>query len=130
MSLPAPATLLRHREPALLIGIVETVSGDSLVCGASARSSWRWPEILEAAAQAAGLLAGLKDDDLDDTAVIAEYRDVRVHAAQHDGPLRLSARLDRRVLRFRQCRVEVRAANETLLVEGTVTLAPGQRARM
>jgi len=127
VSLPAPAALLRHREPALLLGSIDSFVDDALVCTSVARASWQWPEMLEAAAQAAGLLAGLKDDGLDNTLVIAEYRGVRVHAPQHDGPLRLYARLGRQVLRFRQCRVEVRAANEALLLEGTVALAPGQR---
>lgn len=127
MNLPDPATLLRHREPALLLGKLDAVSDDDLVCTSAARSGWRWPEMLEAAAQAAGLLAGLRDDRFDNTAMIAEYRGVRIHIPRHDGPLRLLARLGRRVLHFRQCRVEVRAANDTLLLDGTVTLAPGER---
>jgi predicted hotdog family 3-hydroxylacyl-ACP dehydratase len=126
MSLPAPATLLRHREPALLLGTIDDLVDDRLTCTSTARSSWQWTEMLEAAAQAAGLLAALRDDGFDNTLVIAEYRGVRVHAARHDGRLRLLARLDRRVLRFRLCRVQVRAADETLLLEGTVTLAPGR----
>ena len=66
----------------------------------------------------AGLMAELA------AALVAEYRDVRVHAAAHAGPLRFAARLERRVLHFWRCRVEVRDAAGTLLLEGTVTLAP------
>jgi predicted hotdog family 3-hydroxylacyl-ACP dehydratase len=127
VSLPDPATLLRHRGPALLLGTLDAVSDDDLVCTSAARSPWRWPEMLEAAAQAAGLLAGFRDDRFDDAAVIAAYRGVRIHVPRHDGQLRLLARLERRVLHFRQCRVEVRAASDTLLLDGTVTLAPGEQ---
>lgn len=129
MSLPNPAALLRHREGALMLATVEDFTGDRLACTSSDRPSWHWPEMLEAGAQAAGLLAGLQGDGLDAAAVIAEYRDVRIHAARHEGPLVLVARLDRRVLQFRLCRVEARSARDALLLEATIALAPGTGAR-
>jgi hypothetical protein len=64
---------------------------------------------------------------LDATAVIAEYRDVRVHAAHTEGRLRIHAELGRRVLQFRLCRVEVRSTDGAILLDGTVALAPGGR---
>jgi len=123
MTLPPIATMLRHRPPALLLARVETFDGGSLACAAGGRASWRWPDVLEAAAQCAGLLAGLQPGGPGDRAVIAEYREVRVHAPTHDGPLAVHARLDRRVLRFWRCRVEARAADGRLLLDGTVTVA-------
>jgi len=47
-----------------------------------------------------------------------------VHATTHAGPLRFAAHLERRVLHFWRCRVEVRDAAGALLLEGSVTLAP------
>jgi hypothetical protein len=126
-TLPPPATLLRHREPALMLATTDAFAGEHLDCTSIDRASWHWPEVLEAAAQTAGLLAGLQGDGLDATAVIAEYRDVHVHAARADGRLRLRAELGRRVLQFRLCRVEVRSADGALLLDGTVALAPGGR---
>jgi predicted hotdog family 3-hydroxylacyl-ACP dehydratase len=126
-----PAVLLRHRPPALLLTSVDDVARDRLRCTAapSVQRTWRWPEMLEAGAQAAGLLGGLQRDGLDAGLVIAEYRDVHVHADRHDGPLRLFASLGRKALGFRRCRVEVRSAgDDALLLEAVVTLAPGGAA--
>jgi predicted hotdog family 3-hydroxylacyl-ACP dehydratase len=124
VSAVSPAALLRHREPALLLGEVESFDGRTLACSARGARSWRWPEMLEAAAQAAGLLVGLQPGGLDNTAVIAEYRAVAVYAPNHRGPLQLVAALERRILRFWRCRFEVRAPDGTVLLEGRVTLAP------
>ena len=42
----------------------------------------------------------------------------------HDALSRVAATLDRRVMQFWRCHVEARATDGTLLLEGTVTLAP------
>ena len=123
MSTGAPADLLRHRGPALVVDAIDGFDGATLCCRAGAARR-PWPALLEGAAQAAGLAAGLRPGGLSRHALVAEYRDVRVHAAAHAGPLRFAARLERRVLHFWRCRVEVRDAAGTLLLEGTVTLAP------
>lgn len=125
MSLPRPAELLRHRPPALLLESLDSLDAERLHCTTPSRSAWTWPEVLESGAQAAGLVAGLLAEGLDNTALIAEYRHVRVHAPTHRGAVHLTAWLDRRLLRFRRCRVEARAGDGTLLLEATVTLAPG-----
>lgn len=124
---PAPATVLRHRGPALLLGAVEDFAAGTLRCTSRDPGPWTWARMLEGAAQTAGLLAGTQDDRIRDTAVIAEYRDVRIHALRHAGPLHFVAHLDRRVLRFRRCRVEVHAAAGVLLLSAMVTVAPGLR---
>ena len=126
MSAVSPAALLRHREPALLLGAVDLFDGLTLHCSALGTGPWRWPEMLEAAAQAAGLLVGLQPGGLDNTAVIAEYRGVAVHAPDHRGSLRLVAALERRILRFWRCRFEARASDGTVLLEGRVTVAPAR----
>jgi hypothetical protein len=108
-----------------MLATVDALGDDRIVCTSTDRRDWRWPEMLEAAAQAAGLLGGLCGDGLDATLVIAEYRDVRVRAARHQGPLRLEASLGRRVLQFRLCTITARAAHGDVLLDGTVALAPG-----
>jgi hypothetical protein len=119
-------TLLRHREPALLLDTVEVVGRDRLACTGRGTGPWAWPAMLEGAAQSAGLLAGLQPGGPGTGAVIAEYRDVVVHAAEHAGPLRFVARLDRRLLAFWRCRVEARSAEGSVLLEGLVTVAAGR----
>jgi hypothetical protein len=126
MTLPVPAEVLRHRPPALLVEAIETFDGQGLTCRAVARDGWRWPEMLEGGAQTAGLLAGLQKDGLSNRAVIAEYAGVVVHVAEHQGPLRFRAHLERRILRCWRCRIEVRDASDALLLAGSVTLAPGE----
>jgi hypothetical protein len=121
---PDPARLLRHRPPALLLGRIAELDGDRLACTSRRAGPWRWAELLEGAAQSAGLLAGLQPGGPSNTAVIAEYRSVGVHAASHAGRVRFVARLERRVLDFWRCRVEARAADGTLLLDGRVTIAP------
>ncbi|HJQ73464.1 MAG TPA: hypothetical protein VJ814_01165, partial [Gaiellaceae bacterium] len=116
----------RHRGPALLLDAVLELDAEHLACRSRGRGPWPWPRVLEAAAQAAGLLAGLRSDGISNRAVIAEYRDVVIHRGEHAGPVRVVARLDRRLLRFRRCRVEAYGApGGELLLEGLVTLAPG-----
>ena len=120
----AVATLLRHRPPALLLDAIVAFDGVQLTCSGRG-DAWRWAELLEGAAQTAGLLAGLQQQGVDDTAVIAEYRDVRIHGPRHAGPVRFTAHLDRRLLRFWRCRCEARADDGTLLLRADVTVAPG-----
>ena len=125
MNLPAPAAVLRHRGPALLLDRIERFDGDALACVARGVGPWRWPAMLEAAAQGAGLLAGLQADGLSNRAVIAEYRGVLIHAPEHAGAIRLHARLDRRLLHFWRVRIEVEDMDGRVLLAGFVTLAPG-----
>jgi hypothetical protein len=117
--------LLRHRGPALLVDAVAERGADTLTCTSRGGGPWPWARMLEGAAQTAGLLAGLQPGGPSEHAVIAEYRDVTVRVAQHAGPLRFHARLDRRLLQFWRCRVEARDTDGTLLLAGSVTLAPG-----
>lgn len=126
MSLPPLATLLRHRPPALLLDTIATAGEHTLSCTSRGDGPWQWPEMLEGAAQAAGLLAGLQPGGPSAEAVIAEYRDIAVHAPTHTGALAFQARLDRRLLHFWRCAVETRAADGRLLLAGLVTIAPGR----
>lgn len=126
MSHPAPAALMRHRGPALLIDEIETCDGRTLGCTSRASGLWPWPRMLEGAAQTAGLLAGMQPGGPGGNSVIAQYRDVVVHGEVQRGPLRFVAELDRRLLHFWRCRVEVRDESGRLLLEGRVTLAPGK----
>ncbi len=125
MTWPEPASVLRHRGPALLVGVIDSFAAETLRCRSRDDGPWSWGRILEAAAQTAGLLAGFLDPAVRERPVIAEYRALRPATARHTGPLVLVARLDRRLLHFRRCRVEARAADGTLLLEGLVTVAPG-----
>jgi len=124
MTFPDPASLLRHRPPAVLVREVVAFAGDRLVCTSNGSGPWRWPQLLEGGAQTAGLLAGAQGDGLSDRAVIADYRAVRPAVLDHHGAVQFTATIDRRVMRFWRCRIEVRADDGTLLLEGTVTLAP------
>ena len=120
-----PEQLMRHRPPALLLGggIESTAAG--LACDGIDDGPWRWARLLEGAAQAAGLLSGLQPGGPGPAALIAEYRDVTLHAARHEGPVRFHAAFDRRILRFWRCRVEARSADGRLLLSGLVAVAPG-----
>jgi hypothetical protein len=124
MTLPPLDRMLRHRGPALLLATVDVIGDDRLACGSNGAGRWPWPRLLEGAAQAAGLLAGLQPGGPGKTAVIAQYRDVVIHTAEHSGAVRFHARLDRRVLHFWRCAVEVRGAAGELLLDGMVTIAP------
>jgi hypothetical protein len=95
-----------------------------ITCTSRGRGPWRWPRMLEGAAQAAGLLVGIENADGPRAPVIAEYRDVVVHAASHRGPLRFVAAIERRVLHCWRCRFEVRDGRGAVLLRGRVTLAP------
>ena len=117
--------LMRHRPPALLLGAVSEASPAGLACDGIDDGPWRWARLLEGAAQAAGLFVGLQGGP-GAAAVIAEYRDVDLHAALHRGRVRFHAALDRRVLGFWRCRVEARGAEGELLLSGLVAVAPGE----
>ena len=116
---------MRHRPPALLLDAIATFTGVALTCTSREVERWSWPLVLEGAAQTAGLLAGLQTDGPGDAAVIAEYRDVVVRVATAAGVLRFTAQLDRRLLEFWRCRVEARAADGTVLLDGVVTVTAG-----
>jgi len=126
MSRPSPASVLRHRGPALLLEAVEALEDGALRCRSSHAGSWTWPRVLEGAAQTAGLLAGLQPGGVTNAAVIAEYRGVVIHAPAHEGPIHFHAHVERRLLRFWRCRVAARAPDTRLLLEASVTLAPGR----
>jgi hypothetical protein len=115
--------MLRHRPPALLVDMVLSYTGTNITCSARGEGPWTWPRMLEGAAQTAGLLAGLQPDGLTSMAVIAEYRGVLVHARQSPGPIHFTAEIERRLMRFWRCTFAVHAG-DSLLLEGSVTLAP------
>ena len=127
MTWPAPATLLRHQPPALRLDAIVSRDDLTLQCRGDA-PTWTWPSLLEGCAQTAGLCAGMRADGpterLDDRALIAEYRDVKLHRPTHSGAVLFSARFDRRVLRFWRYAVEAHTQSGDLLLEGLVTLAP------
>ena len=116
---------MRHRPPALLLGTVVESTATGLACDGIDDGPWRWARLLEGAAQAAGLFSGLQPGGPSAAAVIAEYRDVTLHAEGHDGGVRFHAALDRRILGFWCCRVNARSAEGRLLLSGLVAVAPG-----
>jgi hypothetical protein len=58
-----------------------------------------------------------------DRAVVAEYRDVPVHAAAHRGHVRFEARVERRLAGFWRWRCEARGADDRVLLSSRVTVA-------
>jgi hypothetical protein len=128
MSHPAPADVMRHRGRALVVESIRARGADTLECTASDAGPWRWPRMLEGAAQTAGLLAGMLPGG-PARSVVAQLLDVVVRAETHRGPLRFVAAFDRRVLHFWRCHFEVRDADGGVLLEGRVTLAPDPVAR-
>jgi len=124
MKLTPPAILLRHRPPALLLGAMEARDAGHLVCAGIDAGRWSWSRLLEGTAQVAGLLAGLPPGGPGDRAVIAEYRDVAMHARGHRGRVRFESRVERRLAGFWRCRCEARSADGRLLLSSRVTVAP------
>ena len=122
MTLASPAAVLRHRPPALLLASVVAIDAESIRCRGVEPGPWPWPRMLEAAAQAAGLLVGTRPGGIGNRAVVAEYRDVVIHVATDPGPVDVAAWLDRRVLGYWRCRFAA-YAGDRLLLEGRVTLA-------
>jgi hypothetical protein len=125
MTMIVPATLLRHRPPALTLGPIVTRADRRLVCRGVDAGRWPWPRLLEGAAQVAGLLAGLQPDGPGPGAVIAEFRDIVVPVTGHRGAVRLDARLERRLAQFWRCRCEARSPRGALLLAARVTVASG-----
>ena len=123
MTWPSPASLLRHQPPALLLEEIVARDETTLHCRGATRD-WPWPSVLEACAQTAGLLAGMRADGPDDRALIAEYRDVTVHAPTYAGPACFEARFDRRIFGFFRYAISAHGADDQLLLAGLVTLAP------
>jgi hypothetical protein len=123
MTFPRPATLLRHEPPALLLDAIEAFTGARLSCTSRGGGPWEWPQLLEGAAQCAGLLAGMQPGGPANTAVIAAYDDVVVHAQRHSGPVSFVASLERRPLQFWRCQCEARDADGAPLISGFVTIA-------
>jgi hypothetical protein len=117
--------VMRHRPPALLLGRVVESTAAGLACDGIDDGPWRWARLLEGAAQAAGLFSGLQLGGPGAAAVIAEYRDVTLHAVLYVGPVRFHAALDRRILGFWRCRVDAHSADGQLLLAGLVAVAPG-----
>ena len=124
MTLPAPAAVLRHGPEARLVRSIARLDGGGITCTSRGRGPWRWPRMLEGAAQAAGLLVGLGHADAPRSPVIAEYRDVAVRTASHRGPLRFVAAVERRILHCWRCAFEVQDVRGAVLLSGRVTLAP------
>jgi len=123
MTLPDLGSALRHRGPALLLERIDEFDGATLACVARDDGPWPWPRVLEAGAQAAGLLAGLQPGGLPSRAVVAEYTGILVRTAAYAGTVRVVARLERRVLHFWRCRIAAHGADGDTLLEGTITLA-------
>lgn len=114
---------LRHVPPALLIGTIVEHDDEHLVCASRDAGPFGWAQLLEGAAQTAGLLAGIAGGP-GAGALVAEYRAVRADVSRHAGAVRFHAALERRVLRFWRCRCAVQAADGRLLLQALVTLAP------
>jgi len=127
VTLPAPAAVLQHGPEARLVRSIERVDAQGIACTSRARGPWRWPRMLEGAAQAAGLLVGIGSARAPRAPVIAEYRDVVVHVGSHSGPVRFVAAIERRVLHFWRCTFEVQDTRGRVLLAGRVTLAPPRR---
>src|SRR5262249_31278563 len=119
-----PATLLRHRPPALLLGAMEARAAGRLVCAGIDAGRWSWTRLLEGTAQVAGLLAGFQPGGPGDRALIAEYRDVALHAHDHRGRVRFEACVERCLAGFWRCRCEARSGDGQLLLSSRVTIAP------
>lgn len=124
MTLPAPAAVLRHGPEARLVRAIRRLDAAGIECTSRGRGPWPWPRMLEGAAQAAGLLLGIAVPGAPRAPVVAEYRDVVLHATSARGPLRFAAAFERRVLHFWRCTIDVRDGRGKILVRGRVTLAP------
>jgi hypothetical protein len=111
---------MQHGPEARLVRAIGRLDAEGITC-TGRRGVWSWPQLLEGAAQAAGLLLGIAMDG-PRAPVVAEYRDVVVHTAAHRGAPRFVARLERRVLQFWRCAVEVRDVRGRVLLAGRVTL--------
>lgn len=123
------AALLRHRPPALLVAAEVAAAEDGLRRFTTvARDEWHWTQLLDAAAQAAGLCLRSDDATLAGRAfVVAAYE--RVVQASRPGPgvhTIAVARL-RSFLQMHQFVVTVATAGAPVL-SARVTLAPVEAA--
>ena len=127
MKLPPLEAMLPHRGPALMISAIDEVRASWIQCSADRVGPWYWPELLEASAQACGLIAavGLALDSPRGETVVAEFWDVVVPGGSLPipGPLWFEATLVSRVLTFHRCRFVVRASDGAIVVGGGLTLA-------
>ena len=125
MTLPPPKAMLPHRGPALMISAIDEVRASWIQCSADRVGPWYWPELLEASAQAAGLLAAAGLDSPPRETVVAEFWDVVVPGGglPIPGPLSFEATLVSRVLTFHRCRFVVRGSDGAIVVGGGLTLA-------
>ena len=123
------AALLRHRPPALLIASEVGVAEDGQRRFATvARDEWHWTQLLDAAAQAAGLCVRSDDAALAGRAfVVAAYE--RVVQASRPGPgvHTLAVRRLRSFLQMHQFTVTI-AAGGVQVLAAQVTLAPVEAA--
>ena len=123
------AALLRHRPPALLIAAELEVAEDGQRRFATvALEQWHWTQLLDAAAQAAGLCVRSDDAALAGRAfVVAAYE--RVVQASRPGPgvHTLAVRRLRSFLQMHQFTVTV-AAGDVPVLAARVTLAPVEAA--
>src|SRR5262249_44132095 len=104
--LPAPATLLRPRPPALRLARLDRLDADA-VAARGAAGPWAWSDLLEAAAQTAGLLAGVQGGGPGNRALVAAYHDVVADVSSYGGAIRVHAADARRVLHCWRARAVV-----------------------
>lgn len=107
-----------------MLSAIEEIHDRTIRCRADRCDAWYWPELLEASAQAAGLiaLAGL-DRSVGET-LVAEFRDVTIAEEEpQSGPMWFDVTLVFRVLHFHRCRFTVVGGDGAAIVAGDVTLA-------
>ena len=124
----AIAALLRHRPPALLVARELAGVDGRRRFATVARDEWHWTQLLDAAAQAAGLCVRSDDAALAGRAfVVAAYE--RVVQASRPGPgvHTLAVRRLRSFLQMHQFTVTI-AAGDVPVLAARVTLAPVEAA--
>ena len=110
-----------HRDPIVFVDTVESYQPGAIVCSSRITGPWDWPQMLEGAAQCAGILVGLEHEH---ESVVAQYRHMAIHGLVHVGALRFAARRERRFLGFYECHIEVRDLPGAIIISGSLTLAP------
>lgn len=127
MTFPPPEALVRHRPPALLVTMVDACDGQSLTSTSVRAALWRWPELLDAAAQAAGMLFALARETSDPThrrgLVVARYDAVSIFTHAHTGNVTWQVRTKRRIGDMKQLDVTGEHQGRPIL-SATITLAP------
>ena len=124
MSFPPVTSLLRHRPPALAVERVEEHAEDRLVCSSVPARRWWWFELLDGAAQAAGLLLRGSTGRPLSAVVVAAYDELDLNVQSHEGPVRWEARRKRRVGEMHQFEVSALAEDGHKLLSALVTLVP------